>query len=68
VEKTTLADPADTQRMRADLKGNANVVFSTEYANYSHLTWLVGTETTYIEDVKSLLQKYNRLSRQNVLV
>jgi hypothetical protein len=63
-----LAVPADMARLRADLKSNANVVFSKEYSGYSHATWLVGTVTEWIEDLESLLRIHNPLAAQSVLV
>jgi len=57
--KDDLADPADTTRLLVDLKGNSNVVFSKTYTDYSHLTWMVGTSTEWLEDLKPLIGRYN---------
>jgi pimeloyl-ACP methyl ester carboxylesterase len=62
--KDALADPSDTARMREDLKGNANVVFSKEYTGYSHVTWLVGTSTEWLEDLMHVVSQYNPLAEQ----
>lgn len=56
-----LAHPADMIRARAVLKNNPNVVFSKEYAGYSHVTWLVGTPTDWIDDLIPLLNFYARI-------
>jgi len=63
-----LASPADMTRLLADLNNNENVVFSKHYTGYSHATWLVGTVTEWIEDLKLLVEKYNPLSEKIVLV
>merc|ERR1719262_1314145 len=55
-------------RLLADLNHNENVVFSKHYTGYSHATWLVGTVTEWIEDLKLLVEKYNPLSEKIVLV
>jgi len=63
-----LAGLADTGRLRQDLNGNANVVFTKEYTGYSHLTWIVGTPTEWLEDLMLLVAQYNPLAEQTVLV
>eukprot|EP00913_Durusdinium_trenchii_P034408 g32189.t1 len=57
--KDTLAGPKDVERLKMDLKGNKHVVFSKEYEDYSHLTWMVGLTDEWITDLKALLRQYN---------
>jgi len=60
--KDDLADLADTTRLRDDLKGNANVVFSKEYKSHSHVTWIVGTPTEWLDDLMLLVSQHNPLA------
>ncbi|CAE7194270.1 Lipf [Symbiodinium natans] len=55
----TLADPLDVHHLSNDLKDNENVVFSKEYAGYSHVTWMVGVDDEWILDLKNLLEVFN---------
>ena len=57
--KDTLADPEDVKRLMKDLQGNDHVVYSKEYEDYSHLTWMVGLTDEWINDLKVLLKQYN---------
>eukprot|EP00435_Cladocopium_sp_Y103_P010955 s1774_g2.t2 len=57
--KDTLADPEDVKRLMKDLEGNDHVVYSKEYEDYSHLTWMVGLTDEWIDDLKVLLKQYN---------
>jgi len=60
--KDTLAGPKDVARLLMDLRDNKHVVFSKEYTDYSHLTWMVGLEDEWINDMISLLGQYNPIS------
>jgi len=66
--KDALADPVDTKRMLSDLKGNANVVFTKTYTDYSHVTWLVGDSSAdWIDDLKPLIGKYNPVNSSHLM-
>lgn len=60
--KDTLADPDDVKQLLKDLEGNHHVVYSKEYEDYSHLTWMVGLTDEWINDLKALLKQYNPVS------
>ncbi len=60
--KDTLGDPEDVKRLLKDLNGNKHIVFSKEYEDYSHLTWMVGLTDEWITDLKVLLKQYNPVS------
>jgi len=57
-----LADPTDVSHAIDDLSGNSNLIFSKLYLRYSHLTWMVGNQTEWIDDAKTLLSHYNPIS------
>ena len=66
-DEDTLAGPDDVARLMVDLKDNPHVVFSKEYEDYSHLTWMVGLTDEWINDVKALLRKYNPITSELVV-
>lgn len=55
----TMADPVDVSYALNDLRGNDNLIYSKLYLGYSHLTWMVGNQTEWIDDLKTLLGQYN---------
>jgi len=56
-----LADPLDTAHLLQDLKDNENVVLSKRYDGYSHVSWIVGTSSEWLEDLRPLLHRFNPL-------
>eukprot|EP00434_Breviolum_minutum_P034673 symbB.v1.2.030691.t3/scaffold3488.1/size55655/5 len=60
--KDTLGDPEDVKRLLKDLNSDKHIVFSKEYEDYSHLTWMVGLTDEWITDLKVLLKQYNPVS------
>jgi len=56
-----LADPLDTAHLLQDLKDNQNLVFRKSYEGYSHVSWLVGSSSQWLEDLKPLMQRFNPL-------
>mgnify|MGYP007000136593 len=58
--KDLLVESKDFQTLR-NLYSNSSVVFEKNYADFSHVTWVVGTEqaaSIWMDDFKSVIEEH----------